>query len=288
MGYEKIGTVSTGNMAVSVAAYGARAGLKTYVLVDSQLPEEKIGPIAIYDPVLIKVRGNYGDLYSRSIVIGEQEGIYFINSDVPFRVEGSKTIAYEICEQLDFDVPDYVIVPTSAGGNLRGIIKGFVEFKTAGLISRVPVFVCAQAEGCNPIVKAGLRGTKRVKSVTEPHTIAHAIENPNPPSGNEILRKLREYKGIFVDVSDTEILEAQRSLAVEGIFAQPAAAVSLASLKKLMDQRIITSGKKVVCIVTGSGLKYTEALRVQNLTVDSCEIDELGPKIREFGLRSKR
>lgn len=283
MGYEKIGTVSTGNMAVSVAAYGAKAGLKTYVLVDSQLPEEKIAPIAIYDPILIKVKGNYGALYHRSIVIGEQEGICFINSDVPFRVEGSKTIAYEICEQLSFDVPHYVIVPTSAGGNLRGIMKGFVEFKMAGLISEVPTFVCAQAEGCNPIVKAGLRGKGRVETVTHPHTIAHAIENPNPPSGNEILRKLREYKGVFVDVSDAEILQAQRSLAVEGIFAQPAAAVSFASLKKLMDRRIITGGKKVVCIVTGSGLKYPEALRGQNLRVDSCKIDELRSKIRGFG-----
>ncbi|MBW2038038.1 MAG: threonine synthase [Deltaproteobacteria bacterium] len=275
LGYKKIGTVSTGNMAVSVAAYGAKGGFKTYILVNSQLPEEKVAPITIYNPVLIRVEGDYDVLYYRSIEVGEEEGIYFVNSDVPFRVEGSKSIAYEICEQLGFDVPDYVIVPTSSGGNLRGIIKGFLEFKGAGLISRMPTFVCAQAEGCSPIVKAGQQGREKIERVIDPHTIAHAIENPNPPSGNEILRKMREYKGIFVAVSDEEILQAQRSLAGEGIFGQPAAAVPLAALQRLMDKKVITGDKKVVCIVTGSGLKDTKALEGHSFRVTSCKIDEL-------------
>jgi threonine synthase len=260
LGYERIGTVSTGNMGASVAAYGARMRLRTYILVDSQLAQEKIAPITIYDATLIKVEGDYGELYYRSIEIGEKEGIYFINSDAPFRVEGSKSIAYEICEQLNYNVPDFVIVPTSAGSNLRGILKGFVEFTRAGLILGIPTFVCAQAEGCSPIVNAGLQGKEKIERITDSHTIAHAIENPYPPSGNEILRKLKEYKGIFVAVSDEEILRAQRSLAVEGIFAQPAAAVPIAALKRLIERGAITPDDKVVCIVTGSGLKYTGAL----------------------------
>lgn len=275
LGCKKIGTVSTGNMAVSVAAYGAKGGFKTYILVTSQLPEEKVAPIAIYNPVLIKVEGDYDALYYQSIEIGEKEGIYFMNSDVSFRVEGSKSIAYEICEQLDFDVPDYVIVPTSSGGNLRGIMKGFLEFREAGLISRIPTFVCAQAEGCSPIVKAGLQGKERVERVTDPHTIAHAIENPNPPSGNEVLRRMREYQGIFVAVSEKQILQAQRSLAEEGIFGQPAAAVPLAAVQRMRDEKVIMGDKRAVCIVTGSGLKDTTVLKGHSFPIISCKIEEL-------------
>ena len=279
LGFKKIGTVSTGNMAASVAAYGARAGLETKILVKEGLPEEKLGPIAIYNPDLIKVDGDYGSLYFESLKLGRDRGIYFMNSDSPFRVEGSKTIAFEIAEQLDFDVPDYVIIPTSAGGNIRGIMKGFREYFESGLTEKMPVFVCAQAEGCSPICTAYGKGDKNITRFDEPETIAHAIENPFPPSGNTVLRLLRETGGLCVQVDDAEILSAQKELATEGLFVQPASAVSLAAVEKLRTRGAVAENSRIVCILTGSGLKYQSALKRQLLAARSCRIEDLAKEL---------
>lgn len=283
LGYERIGAVSTGNMAVSVAAYGAKAGLETLILVSGDLPREKLNPIAIYDPILIRVDGDYGKLYYDSLAIGKKQGIYFINSDVPFRVEGSKTIAFEICEQLDFAAPDCVVVPTSSGGNIRGVLKGFEEFKLCGLIGQVPRMICAQASGCAPICHAYSRNEQSIARVKNPHTIAHALENPYPPSGNAVLRKIRGNQGVCVAVNDREILQAQRQLAkATGIFGQPAAAVSLAAVRKLAKENVLTENDTVVCVVTGSGLKYTAAFEKHDLKIHSCRLENLDTFIKSI------
>ncbi len=275
LGYRRIGTVSSGNMAASVAAYGARADLDTCILVDSRIPSEKLKPIAVYGPDLIRVEGDYGRLYFESLEVGRRQGIYFINSDVPLRVEGSKTIAFEICEQMNFDVPDYVVIPTSAGGNLRGILKGFEEFHRCGIIGGIPKIISAQAMGCSPIYHAFLSGEDRVKPFANPDTIAHAIENPFPPSGNEVLRKIRRQSGIVTAVTDEEILQDQQRLAEEGLFGQPAAAVPLAALRKLRREGIIGEKATAACIVTGGGLKYTAALERLAFAIRDGSLDNL-------------
>ena len=275
LGYRRIGTVSSGNMAVSVAAYGARAGLRTYALVSASIPSEKLNPIAVYGATVIRVEGDYGDLYYHSLEIGKRNDVYFINSDVPFRVEGSKSIAFEICEQLNFDVPDFIVVPTSSGGNIRGIMKGFEEFKLCGLITDVPTVICAQAAGCAPIYNAYINNKETISRVNHPETIAHAIENPFPPSGNEVLRRIRKSGSLCVAVTDDEIMQAQKELVEEGIFGQPASAVPLAAVRKLRNRDIITHDDTVVCIVTGGGLKYTAVYDRYDLTVHSCSLGEL-------------
>jgi len=275
LGYQKIGTVSTGNMAASVAAYGAKAGLETYILVKGDMADEKINPIAIYNAHLLRVQGDYSQLYDKSLELGAKNNIYFINSDVPMRIDGSKSIAYEISEQLKFDVPDYVIVPTSAGGNFRGIMKGFIEFYNAGLIKRIPTPICAQSTGCDPIATAWEKKDQQISHFGETNTIAHGIGNPFPPSGNEVLRILYKYNGIAVTVNNEEIISAQRELASHGIFGQPASAVPLAATRKLCHNELIPKQATVAMIATGCGLKYTAAFDYHQLTSAETSVSEL-------------
>jgi len=275
LGYKSIGTLSSGNMAVSVAAYGARAGIKTLILVSAELPPEKLNPILIYNPILIRVLGDYGQIYYESLKIGQELGIYFLNSDIPFRVEGSKSIAFELCQQLNYKVPDFVIIPTSSGGNARGIMKGFLEFYEQKLISKLPRIVAVQLEGCAPIYQAWIDKQEKISAVKNPQAIDQAIANPFPPSGNELLRKLKKYNGLVTAVSDYEALQGQRMLAKEGIFAQPAAAVSIAAIRKLRKEGIINQKSRCVALVTGAGLKYSGVLEKQKFSFSTGKLKDL-------------
>jgi threonine synthase len=260
LGYGRIGTVSTGNMAASVSAYGARAELQTTILVRPDIPEEKVYPIVVYGSRLIEVEAKFGDIYRKSLELGRKTGMYFINSDDPFRVEGYKTIGFEIAEWMTGggEKIDYVVVPTGSGGLMRGILKAFLEMKLSGLVSDIPDFVVVQAEGCSPIVGAYEKGEDSVEEVENPRTIAGAIADPSPPSGNEVLRKLKKH-GMAVAVSDREILEAQRMLARSGIFVQPASATAIAAIKRLRD--VGYEDKRFVCVLTGAGMKVLSAVK---------------------------
>lgn len=274
LGYGAVGTVSSGNMALSVAAFAARASLKAVILVSDTIAEEKLAPIAVYGPRLIRVRGDYAELYGESLRAAGELGVYFINSDEPFRVEGYKSLAYEVCEQLQFNPPDYLLVPTSSGGHFRGILKGMLEMRAAGLIPRVPRMVCVQPAGCAPIAAAFGAGEEAVARVACPDTIAHAICNPYPPSGDAVLRAMREHDGLCVSVTDEEMLRAQREMAQSGLFAQPESCAAYAAVKRLGQEGIFTGRERVVCVNTSSGLKTPSILKRHGL--ESGETDLVG------------
>jgi len=254
MKIKKIGTVSTGNMASSTAAYAARCGLQAFLLVKKGTSTGALISSAVFEPVIIEVDGDYGQLFYKSYELGKKYGLYFANSVDPLRLEGYKLTSFEICQQLGHP-PDFIFVPLSSGGHLVGLYKGFLELKQAGLIQACPTLIGVQAEGCSPIVQALERGENKVRKVESISTLAHSISNPDPPAGNLVLKIIKENKGQLVSVSDNEMLEAQKLLALkEGLFAQPEASTTLAAYLKLKE----TLDGQSVLVLTGHGLKASE------------------------------
>jgi len=256
---------STGNMAASLATYASKAGIKCTILVPAEVSLEKLVQIAIYNPLILKINRPYPELYRMSFHIARNYNIALIHSDSPLRIEGQKTIAFEILEQLKWRVPDSVIVPTSSGGNLSAIWKGFKEFYLLGLIEELPRMIAVQSEGCAPIVKAFKEKKESVESWGKPTTIAHSISNPNPAlaSGNRVIRILKESNGYAETISDGEAIDAVGLIAgSEGIFVEPASATSVAVINKLINNGIIDKGDLIVSILTGSGLKEIESIRI--------------------------
>jgi threonine synthase len=260
LGYRRMGTLSSGNMGASVAAFGSRAGLDTFILLKENVPREKIDALAIYGVKAIRVSGNYGHVYTMTSELGNRFDIYFSISDEPMRVEGYKSLAFEICEQMTWELPDYVALPIGSGGLCRGVLKGFEELHAVGIVDTVPRFIGVQTEGCSPTVDAYEKGIDRIEPFTNPLTLDHVLENPNPPSGNQVIRKIRANGGTLLKVRNDEILSAQLLLAHEGIFAQPASAVALAGVIRCAERGLIPEEARVVSVITGSGLKYPPVL----------------------------
>ena len=276
LGIEKIGTVSTGNMAASTAAYGAKAGLETLVLVKEDTPQEKLLSTGIYNPITVKVEGDYGELFRKSLGLAPQLGIYFMNSVDPFRLEGYKVTGFEIFIQLDRKIPDYIFVPVSAGGHLVGIIRAFQELKQHGFIQKHPHFIGIQAWGCSPIASAFENGLPSVERIKKGKTIAHAISNPDPPGGNILLRLIRETAGSIIRVPDEKILEAQHMLAErEGLFVQPASATALSGILTFAKQHKLEPSSKSVLILTGSGLKASRTTAVSSARIYQSTLPDL-------------
>jgi threonine synthase len=276
LGIERIGTVSTGNMASSTAAYGAKAGLETFVLLKEDISPDKLLLTGMYNPVLVKVKGDYGELFYESFSVGRKHNIYFMNSVDPFRIEGYKVTSFEIFLQLENRVPQYIFVPVSSGGHLIGLMKAFLDLKEEGFIRRFPTFVGVQANGCSPIAQAYASGKSEVKRIKKAETIAHSISNPDPPGGNILLKLIQENKGMILDVSDKEILEAQKMLAeLEGIFCEPASATALAGLLKLSGQVKHEENDRIVLVITGSGLKAMNVLEPSKINVREASLSGL-------------
>lgn len=283
LGMRRVGTVSTGNMAGSVAAYAARAGLPCVVAISPDTPDAKLGPIAIHGPSLLRLTDGYGAAYSTSLKSGPAAGVYFINSDDPFRIEGQKTLAYEIMEQSGGHNPELIVLPVSSGGNAAALLKGLDEWRFAGLADDLPRLLCVQATGCAPIAAAFAAGETRPRLVERPDTIAHAISNPNPPSGARLLRALGAgERGWAIAVRDREIEAAQRLLAEEeGLFVQPDAAAAFAGLSKALRTGLIPRPSRVTVVLTGHGLKDPTAVERLEIAARSISAGQLESALSE-------
>jgi len=259
-----VGCASTGNLASATAAHAAKAHLPCYIFAPSDIEKVKIAQALSYGAKFVAVEGTYDDANRVASIIGDSKGIGIVNINMrPYYVEGSKTLAFEVAEQLDWQVPDHLIIPVGSGAMLNAICKGFEELHEIGLIDDVSnlKITAAQPHGCAPIVDAFKNKTGEIVPVERPETIAKSLAIGDPGDGVYVLRRLKQYGGIAEEASDNEIVEGILTLAkTEGIFTEPAGGVSVAVLKKLVDDGFIERDEKVVCYVTGNGLKSTEAI----------------------------
>jgi len=281
LGYRRFGTLSSGNMGASVAAYGSRAGMETFIMLKDNVPQEKIDALTIYGARAFKVYGDYAKLYSALLEIGNRHRIYFSLSDDPLRIEGYKSLAFELLEQMDGHLPDFLVVPLGSGGLCRGILKGFEELRDSGVASQIPGIIGVQATGNSPTVDAFEQGADWIEPFENSLTLDHVLENPYPPSGNQVLRKLRANNGLLLKVANESILKAMRLLSQEGIFAQPASATALAGLMQAVHKKMIPAGCRVVVAVTGSGLKYPPILKKFDNRPVSVQLDQLAQAIED-------
>ncbi|MEM3143087.1 MAG: threonine synthase [Candidatus Nitrosotenuis sp.] len=263
-GLSAVGCASTGNLASATAAHAAKGGFPCYVFAPSDIEHAKIAQALAYGSKFIAVDGTYDDANRIAAQIGDSKGIGIVNINMrSYYVEGSKTLAYEVAEQLGWTVPDQLIVPVGSGAMLNAICKGFEELQSVSLLSGVSNMhmIAAQPHGCAPIVDAFKRGDSEVIPVENPDTIAKSLAIGDPGDGRYVLKRLKQYNGFAEESNNSEILDAILLLArTEGIFTEPAGGVSVAVLKKMVDDGKIDKNDTVVCYVTGNGLKATESL----------------------------
>lgn len=257
LGMNRVACASTGNTSASLAAYAAKAGLECIVLIPSgKVAFGKLTQAIIHGARVIQIRGNFDEALKIAREICLTHKVYLLNSLNPYRLEGQKTTAFEIIDQLSRGVPDKILVPVGNAGNISAIWKGFKELHELGLSKSLPEMVGIQAEGAAPIANSMKQGLEAVKFVEKPETLATAIRIGSPVNWKKAVRAIKDSGGLVETVSDNEILEAQGLLAqCEGLFVEPASAASVAGLKKLVKMGLIGNDEKVVCIATGHGLK---------------------------------
>lgn len=258
LGARHVICASTGNTSASLAAYAARAGIKCTVLIPSgKIAYGKLSQAMIHGAKVLQVKGNFDEALEFVLKLAEKhKSIYLLNSINPFRIEGQKSLGYEICEQLNNEAPDRIIIPVGNAGNISAVWKGLTEFYKLGYIKKLPKMTGIQASGSAPIAQMIESNSNKMVPVENPETIATAIRIGAPVSWKKAVKAIRESHGNTETVTDEEILEAQLMLArVEGIFVEPASASSIAGLKKLIKKQIISKDERVVCITTGHGLK---------------------------------
>ncbi|RDD53773.1 MAG: threonine synthase [Candidatus Korarchaeota archaeon NZ13-K] len=269
IGVRSVVCASTGNTAASMSAYAARAGLKSFVVLPKgKVAKGKLAQAALHGAVVLEIEGSFDDAL-RAVMgaSGRSLGLYPLNSFNPWRLEGQKTLAYEIADEIG--IPDWVVLPVGNAGNISAIWKGFKELRDIGLVDELPRLIGVQAEGASPIVRAYREGRDEPLFTDNPETIATAIRIGRPVNWPKAMRALRESDGLAVEVSDQEILEAQRRLGRMGIGVEPASASPYAAYLKLLGEEI-DPGDTVVLVATGHALKdpdilpFPDAVRVRD------------------------
>jgi threonine synthase len=261
-GFDTVSCASTGNLANSVAAHAARAGLNCYVFIPDGLEQGKIIGSAIYGPKTIAIKGNYDDVNRLCSEIGDKYGWAFVNVNLrPYYSEGAKTHGFEVAEQLGWKLPKHIVVASAGGTILPKLAKGFQELIKVGLVEDTGCKIySAQAAGCAPIINALHKGTDLVSPV-KPNTIASSIAIGNPADGYYVIQAVRESGGWGESVTDEEILNGIKLLArTEGIFTEPAGGTEVAVAKKLIEQGRIARDESIVISITGNGYKTLEAV----------------------------
>jgi threonine synthase len=290
-GFTTIACASTGNLANSVAAHAAKAGMEAYVFIPSDLEAGKVIGSAIYNPHLVAVDGSYDDVNRLCAELGDKYKWAFVNINVrPYYSEGSKTLGFEVAEQLGWRTPDHCVVPVGSGSLFTKIYKGFTELQKVGLLDEVTARMSvAQAEGCAPVATAWREQSFNFRPV-KPKTIAKSLAIGNPADGYYALRQLADTGGAAAAVSDAEVVEGMKLLAeTEGVFAETAGGTTIAALKKLVEEGAVRPDEVTVAFITGGGLKTQEAvaehlvkpLHIQP-TIDSFE-SQLRERTRENG-----
>jgi threonine synthase len=281
-------TVSTGNMGQSMAAYGTRAGLRVMVFLPDFAPKEKILSMAVHGATVIRIGGSdYTEMKSRVLGLGPRFSLRIVSGNGPIRAEGYKMEAFELFEAFRGAVPDFVVVPTSACGHVRGLFKGFRELLGAGLITRLPRMVVVQAAANSPLVSAMKTASREVVPFRNFHTVAEALTSGRPPGGEEILAKAIEHGWLGEDATEDEILESQRQYARAGFFVEPGTATTLAAVRKLRARGAIAKHDRVVIMLTGSGMKDLDVFRLHSadaIDVIDCAVDDLERRVEQLVL----
>ncbi len=262
LGMQAVACASTGNTSASMAAYGARAGLRCVVLVpEGKVALGKLSQAVVHGAEVVSIDGNFDQALRLVQEICGRFPVYLLNSVNPFRLEGQKTLAFEVWEQLGNTVPDAVVVPVGNAGNISAIWKGFTELRQMGLTEKLPRMLGVQAERAAPLARSFKSGRDDLTPVRDPETVATAIRIGFPVNWRKALRALRVSDGSMTVVSDQEILSAQKLIARnEGIFVEPASAASIAALPHFLEENVLSSESQAVCIATGHGLKDPAAV----------------------------
>ncbi|GAA1848259.1 threonine synthase [Pseudonocardia ailaonensis] len=263
LGFSVLCCPSTGNLANAVAAAAARAGWDSVVLIPSNLEQAKITTTAVYGGTLLAVDGNYDDVNRLATELAaEHEDWAFVNVNVrPYYAEGSKTLGYEVAEQLGWRLPDQIVIPVASGSQLTKVDKGFGEFVKLGLVEDKPYKIFgAQASGCSPVATAFEAGVDFIQPV-KPDTIARSLAIGNPADGPYVLDSVRRTGGAVGQVTDDEVREGITLLArTEGVFAETAGGVTVATARKLIEAGLIDRDAETVLLITGDGLKTLDAV----------------------------